>query len=192
MRLGWDDGALNAPELARRAEAAGASAVTVHGRTRCQFYRGRADWHAIKATKGAVAIPVIANGDCRTLADALAMLMQSGADGVMVGRAAQGRPWLPGWLARGLANGREPPIPGADIQRDLALEHYEGLLGLYGTASGVRHARKHLSAGMEAAEEIAGPGDARLRVRILTSEQPKEVAADLRRFYDSLAARKAA
>jgi nifR3 family TIM-barrel protein len=192
MRLGWDEQSLNAPELARRAEGAGVAMVTVHGRTRNQFYKGKSDWRAIRAVKEAVAIPVVANGDCRSLADAQTMLARSGADAVMVGRAAQGRPWLPGAIAQGLETGRQPAPPPADVQRDLALEHYHGLLGLYGAASGVRHARKHLASTMEAAEESYGGGDRRLRERVLTGEQPADVAADFGRFFKTLGLRAAA
>ena len=156
MRLGWDEGSLVAPELAARAESAGARMVTVHGRTRAQFYEGRADWSAIAAVKAAVSIPVIANGDLVSFEDAPAMLAASGADGVMIGRGAQGKPWFPGQVAAFLETGVAPEQPSIEEQRSLALEHYEGLLGLYGRDVGVRHARKHLGWSLDAAAETAG------------------------------------
>lgn len=149
MRLGWDHDSLNAPDLARRAEALGLDAVTVHGRTRQQFYKGQADWSAIRAVVEAVAIPVIANGDVTTLAEARTCLALSGAAGLMIGRAAVGRPWLVGALAAELAGRPVPPLSAED-KAALALEHYRGLIALYGPRMGVRHARKHLAAYAEA------------------------------------------
>jgi len=173
MRLGWDHANLNAPELARRAEGLGLNAVTVHGRTRQQFYKDHADWSAIRAVVEAVAIPVIANGDVTTLEGARTCLARSGATGLMVGRAAVGQPWLVGELAAGLAGRPAPTLTDAD-KAALALEHYEGLLALYGLRMGIRHARKHLAAYAEA----GGGLSAEQRMRLLTTTDPA-VAADL-------------
>ncbi|MFT4159384.1 tRNA dihydrouridine synthase DusB [Shinella sp.] len=138
MRLGWDHDSLNAPHIAARAEAAGAAMITVHGRTRMQFYEGRADWDAIRAVRDVLSIPLIANGDVDTAEDALEILRRSGADAVMVGRSAQGRPWHPAVLAGACGH------PSAEEVSALAVEHYRMMLDFYGVEAGLRHARKHV------------------------------------------------
>lgn len=201
MRLGWDHASLNAAELARRAEGLGLNAVTVHGRTRQQFYKGRADWSAIRAVVAAVRLPVIANGDVTSLDEARSCLAASGAAGIMIGRAAVGRPWLVGEIAAGLAGQDVAPL-SAEARAALAAEHYQGLIALYGPAMGVRHARKHLAAYADAAGAGAlgpgahgpgalGPGALRPddRRRLVTTSDPTEALRLLRRaFLDPAAA----
>ena len=185
MRLGWDEASLNAPELARRAEAEGARMIVVHGRTRAQFYSGAADWAAIRPVVEAVAIPVVANGDCRTPRDARKMLDLSGARAVMVGRAALGQPWLVGEIAFFLDRGFERAPPPPHKRRDAALEHYAGLLDLFGPAQGLRHARKHLAAYADVAARAGVGLDPGARVRLVRSEDPGEVTALLARLYEA-------
>ena len=182
MRLGWDDRNLNAPALAQAAEAIGARAVTVHGRTRQQFYTGTADWAAIARVVEAVSIPVIANGDIADVADARRCLWQSGAAAVMVGRAALGKPWLVGQIAAELA-GRAVPAPSPAEMAAAAVEHYESLIATLGPRLGVRHARKHLAAYAETAFG-AGMGLALIESRrLVTSEEPREVLDLLERMF---------
>ncbi|MDJ1156829.1 tRNA dihydrouridine synthase DusB [Chelatococcus sp. SYSU_G07232] len=184
MRLGWDEGSLNAPELARRAQEAGVAMVTVHGRTRQQFYKGTADWTAVAKVRAAVSIPLVVNGDIGDAATARDALSQSGADAVMVGRATLGRPWLAGQIARAL-DGAEPGSgPACEERAAAAVEHYETLLSLYGLRIGLRHARKHLAAYAEDAMALGSAAARANRARLVTSEDPKEVIGLLARLYD--------
>lgn len=186
MRLGWDHASMNAPELAKRAERLGAKLITVHGRTRNQFYKGQADWSAIRKVRDAISIPLIANGDGTSTKDAKNMLALSGADGVMIGRAALGRPWLIGQIARGL-RGEDDKAPSLEARRAAAIDHYEGLLSLMGVAIGVKHVRKHLAAYVEDAAAEKRPLPDELRQILLTTEEPKEALAILSRLYDDVA-----
>jgi nifR3 family TIM-barrel protein len=174
MRLGWDHRTINAPELARRAEALGVQAVTVHGRTRQQFYKGEADWSAIAPVVQAVDIPVIANGDIGSVDDAQHCLAASGAAAVMVGRSAVGRPWLVGQIGAAL-QGRHIPDPSPEEMTGIAVEHYGGLLSLYGEKVGIRHARKHLAAYVDAAVASGFHIAPNARSALVTSEEPKTV-----------------
>ena len=173
-RLGWDHDCLNAADVARRAEEAGVKLVTIHGRTRCQFYKGAADWAAIAAIKDAVSIPVIANGDIVDTQTAEAALEESGADGVMIGRGAQGRPWVLAQVAAELADVKTPEAPEDNDLIDIVSNHYEATLTFYGTELGRRVARKHLGWYMDDAG-TAGP----VRKAILTETDPAQVLRQL-------------
>ncbi len=186
MRLGWDETALNAPLLARRAEEAGVRMVTIHGRTRCQFYKGRADWRAIARVKQAVSIPVVANGDVCDLAEAREILAQSGADAVMVGRAHYGQPWLAGGIAAAAAGKPAPAVPrDAAEMADYVVDHYEDMLSFYGTERGLRHARKHLGWYLD---RHAPATRETVRKTVMKSTEPTDVIAAVRSAFAAEAA----
>nr|WP_224817065.1 tRNA dihydrouridine synthase DusB [Hasllibacter sp. MH4015] len=173
-RLGWDDDTLNAADLARRAEDAGIAMITIHGRTRCQFYNGHADWSAIRDVKDAVGIPVIANGDVTDAPAAAQALRCSGADGVMVGRGIQGQPWLLAEIGAALFGAPAPDVPRGDALADMVIGHYRDMLDFYGRDLGLRVARKHLGWYMDGARSPAS-----LRKRLLTTKAPQDVIAAL-------------
>ena len=175
MRLGWDHESLNAPELARIAEGLGVQQITVHGRTRCQFYEGTTDWLAVRPVVDATSLPVCVNGDIASGADARAALDQSGAAAVMVGRSLVGRPWLLADIRRGLG---EPVAHTAYDPAEVAVAHYRDLLDHHGERKGVRHGRKHVIGYLEHA---GAPGD--LRDRLVRCPDPEEVVAGLREAF---------
>jgi tRNA-dihydrouridine synthase B len=190
MRLGWDDRSLNAPELARRAEAAGVQMISVHGRTRCQFYKGEADWGAVRAVRDAVRIPLVVNGDITSFEKAVSALEMSGADAVMIGRGAQGQPWVPGQIGRRLDSGivEAPPSLAEQLKHIRAL--YDEVCSHYGLRIGLRHARKHLGWALEIAAQCSRAPAVRLkawRARILTSDDPSGVHRSLQDAYDDFA-----
>jgi tRNA-dihydrouridine synthase B len=190
MRLGWDASSLNAPELARRAEAAGVQMVSVHGRTRCQFYNGHADWGAVRAVKSAIKIPLVINGDITSFEKAVAALEESGADAVMIGRGAQGRPWLPGQIARRLQTGAVESTPPLNEQLKFIRALYDEVCSHYGLRVGLRHARKHLGWALQTAAQHSLAPAATLkkwRERILTSDNPHLVHRSLQDAFDDFA-----
>lgn len=191
MRLGWDDRSINAPELARRAENAGVQLVTVHGRTRCQFYKGKSDWSKVRAVKDAVKIPVVINGDIGSLEQADEALAASGADLVMIGRAAQKRPWLPGQVARHLQNGAHEENPSIATQHEIIADLYQDMLSHHGIAIGRKHARKHVSSALDTAAEQAGMPVELLkehRLAVLTADTPDETLHRLQEAFEHFAA----
>ena len=182
MRLGWDDKTRNAAELARRAEAEGVKLITVHGRTRCQFFTGSADWQGVRPVVEATSLPVLVNGDIRSPADADRALGCSGARGVMLGRGAYGAPWMPGRIAAYLASGKDPGDPQLAEQRDIALEHVEAMLTHYGRELGLKNARKHI--GWYLASSGAGQATVKSwRAKLCTALEPQRVLAGISAFY---------
>ena len=190
MRLGWDDRSLNAPELARRAEAAGVQMISVHGRTRCQFYKGEADWGAVRAVKDAVRVPLVVNGDITSFEKAVTALEMSGADAVMVGRGAQGQPWLPGQIGRRIESGVIESAPSLAQQLSYIRALYDELCSHYGLRIGLRHARKHLGWALDIASQCSRAPAVTIkawRQKILTSDDPAGVHRALQDAFDDFA-----
>ena len=190
MRLGWDGRSINAPELARRAESAGVQMITVHGRTRCQFYKGEADWGAVRAVKDAISVPLVVNGDITCFDKAVRALEMSGADAVMIGRGAQGQPWLPGQIGRRLETGKAEIAPSLVEQLTHIRALYDEVCRHYGLRIGLKHARKHLGWALEIAAQCSRAPAAKLktwRQQVLTSEDPRRVHRSLQDAFDDFA-----